>query len=111
MSNELTRRRFLGTAAVAAVGLPVVLRSGYPVFAAGTGYVPPASPREKLNFNFDWKFIRQDVGGAEAPAFDDSSWTTVSTPHSFNDVDSFRKIIVQPGAPFMQAAARRGKHT
>ncbi len=97
MSNELTRRRFLGTAAVAAVGLPVVLRSGYPVFAAGTGYVPPASPREKLNFNFDWKFIRQDVGGAEAPAFDDSSWTTVSTPHSFNDVDSFRKIIVHSG--------------
>jgi beta-galactosidase len=37
------------------------------------------------------------VGGAEAPAFDDSSWTTVSTPHSFNDVDSFRKIIVHSG--------------
>jgi beta-galactosidase len=37
------------------------------------------------------------VAGAEAPAFDDSQWTTVSTPHSFNDVDSFRKIISHSG--------------
>jgi len=97
MSNELTRRKFLGTATVAALGLPVVLRSGYPAFAASTGYVPPVSPREKLNFNIGWQFIRQDVDGAQAPGFDDSKWSTVSTPHSFNDVDSFRKIIVHSG--------------
>jgi beta-galactosidase len=41
----------------------------------------------------NWKFIREDVAGAEAPGFNDSAWTTVSLPHSFNDVDSFRKII------------------
>ena len=51
MSHTLTRRSFLGSAAVAVAGLPVVLRSGYPVFAAGAGYVPPVSPRAKLNFN------------------------------------------------------------
>ena len=56
-------------------------------------YAPPQSPRAKMNFNLNWKFIREDVPGAEAPGFDDSAWTTVSLPHSFNDVDSFRKII------------------
>jgi len=45
----------------------------------------------------NWEFIRDDVAGAEAPGFDDSSWTTVSTPHTFNDVDSFRQIISHSG--------------
>lgn len=50
-----------------------------------------------LNFNYGWKFIREDVSGAEAPSFDDSKWTDVATPHSFNDVDSFRTIISHGG--------------
>ena len=60
-------------------------------------FSPPASPRSRINFNLNWRFIREDVPGAEAPDFDDSHWTTVSTPHSFNDVDSFRKIISHSG--------------
>jgi beta-galactosidase len=56
-------------------------------------YAPPQSPRAKLNFDLNWKFIRDDVPGAEAPGFDDSAWTNISTPHTFNDVDSFRQII------------------
>jgi hypothetical protein len=60
-------------------------------------YAPPQSPRAKMNLNLNWKFIREDVPGAEAPGFDDSAWTTVSLPHSFNDVDSFRKIISHSG--------------
>jgi beta-galactosidase len=60
-------------------------------------YAPPLSPRAKVNFDRNWKFIREDVPGAEAPAFDDSAWTTVSTPHTFNDVDSFRQIISHSG--------------
>jgi beta-galactosidase len=55
-------------------------------------YAPPLSPRAKLNFDLNWKFVRDDVLGAEAPSFDDSAWTTVGTPHTFNDVDSFRQI-------------------
>ena len=65
--------------------------------AADAPYAPPASPRQTINFNPAWKFIRQDVPGAENPSFNDSSWTTVSTPHSFNDVDSFRTIISHSG--------------
>jgi beta-galactosidase len=42
-----------------------------------------------LNFNPDWKFIKADATGAAQPDFDDSAWTTVSTPHTFNDTDTF----------------------
>ncbi len=40
------------------------------------------------NFNQFWKFRRDDVSGAEATAFDDSSWSNVGLPHSF-DLPSF----------------------
>ena len=58
---------------------------------------PAQSPRTTLNFNLNWKFIRQDVPGAEAPTFDDAKWDSVATPHSYNDVDSFRKLISHGG--------------
>jgi beta-galactosidase len=89
-SRKVTRREFVG-----------VLSRSYPLFAAPTAapaaYAPPQSPRATLNFNFDWKFIREDVPGAEAPVFDDAKWDSVATPHSFNDVDSFRSLISHSG--------------
>ena len=60
---------------------------------AGSGYVPPATARVKYNFDMDWLFSRENVSGAQAVGFNDSSWTTVSTPHTFNDIDSYRCII------------------
>jgi beta-galactosidase len=99
-SPRVTRRQFIGNSTFIALGLPVVLGRAYPAFAAGSAgaaYVPPKSPRATLNFNYDWRFIREDVPGAEAVAFDDSKWDTVATPHSFNDVDSFRMIINHSG--------------
>jgi len=95
----ISRRQFLETAAVAAAAIPVLLGANRSPFelAQGTVYVPPKSPRSTFNFNLNWQFICQDVSGAETPAFDDSKWSTVSTPHSFNDVDSFRKIISHSG--------------
>ncbi len=60
---------------------------------AAEPYFPPKSPRQKLSFNIDWRFLRSDATGAEAPSFDDSSWATISTPHTYNDVDSFRDLI------------------
>ena len=48
------------------------------------------SDRVILNFNPDWKFIKQDPGvGAAAVTYNDSAWTTVSAPHTYNDVDTF----------------------
>ena len=78
--------------------LPLILIAlAFTASAQTTLYTPPPSPRAKINFDSNWKFIRDDVPGAEAPAFDDSTWTTVSTPHTFNDVDSFREIISHSG--------------
>ncbi len=48
-----------------------------------------AEERVVLNFNPDWKFIKADPANAAQPNFDDSDWTTVSTPHTFNDTDTF----------------------
>ena len=98
-SRPLSRREFLKTAAVAAAGLPAVAGPSRSVLAAtqAARFTPPVSPRTRINFNLNWRFIREDAAGAEAPGFDDSQWTTISTPHSFNDVDSFRKIISHSG--------------
>jgi beta-galactosidase len=99
-SRKVSRREFVGTATFIGLGLPVVLGRGYPALAgqaAGAAYVPPKSPRTTLNFNLDWKFVREDVDGAQAPGFDDAKWATVSLPHSFNDVDSFRQLIAHGG--------------
>ncbi|MGA2232957.1 MAG: DUF4982 domain-containing protein [Tepidisphaeraceae bacterium] len=60
-------------------------------------YTPPSSPRQQLNFNPDWKFIRQDVSGGQNVTLDDSQWETISTPHSYNETDSFRAIISHSG--------------
>jgi len=97
--HKLSRRAFLEKTAFLSAGLPLVLGRAYPLAAqsGSTPYAPPKSPRATLNFNYDWRFIREDVPGAEAPAFDDSKWSSVATPHSFNDVDSFRMIISHGG--------------
>src|SRR5579872_3185693 len=44
---------------------------------------------QTLNFDPDWKFLKADPAGASEPAFDDHSWTTVSLPHTYNDIDTF----------------------
>ena len=63
---DLSRREFLGAAAFAAVGLPAIFTPAYSVFAAtlATPYTPPDSPRATLNFNLNWKFLREDVPAA-----------------------------------------------
>ena len=43
-----------------------------------------AVARQILNLNQFWKFIRSDASGAQAVAFDDSSWGNVGLPHSFS---------------------------
>lgn len=50
-------------------------------------YSPPASPRVDINLDSSWRFIRQDVSGAQNVAFDDSGWTNVDLPHTWNNLD------------------------
>jgi len=59
----------------------------------GGGTSGPSGSYAPLSLDVGWKFIRQDVAGAQATTFDDSAWTTVSTPHTYNDVDSYTALI------------------
>ncbi len=63
-------------------------------------FTPPSSARREYNFDLGWRFFKESkdkVTGAEAVDFDDSMWDSVSTPHTYNDVDSFRTIISHGG--------------
>ena len=42
-----------------------------------------AHARDTHNINSGWRFSPGDIAGAEAPAFDDSSWQSVNLPHDF----------------------------
>lgn len=43
-----------------------------------------APPRERLNFNREWKFQIGDHPGAEAATFGDVKWEDIGLPHSFS---------------------------
>ncbi|MEO6673765.1 MAG: sugar-binding domain-containing protein [Ginsengibacter sp.] len=60
-------------------------------------YEPPSSPRAVYNFNADWKFIFGDSAGAEQPGYDDSKWSSVGLPHTWNDTDTYRSFISHSG--------------
>lgn len=45
--------------------------------------------RQKYNFNSSWKFVKANILSAADAKYDDTSWETVSCPHTFNDIDTF----------------------
>ncbi len=47
-----------------------------------------ASARENINLDSGWNFVKQDVSGAADVGFDDSGWTGVDLPHTWNDNDA-----------------------
>jgi beta-galactosidase len=51
-------------------------------------FVAPASGRSDISLDASWQFIRTDVSGAQAKTFNDSSWSTVSLPHTWNALDA-----------------------
>jgi beta-galactosidase len=85
----------VGAAMVGAASAGPVRGQATPV--VGETFTAEASPRQTFNFDRDWRFIRKDVPGAEAVGFDDGGWQRVTTPHTYNDVDTFNKIISHGG--------------
>jgi beta-galactosidase len=43
-----------------------------------------ASPRARESFDFDWKFSKGDITGAQEPGFNDSAWRAVDLPHDWS---------------------------
>ena len=68
-----------------------------PLLRADPIYTPPASPHADYNFNPGWKFFQGDVTNAEQATFDDSAWSSVSAPHTYNDTDTYDEIISHSG--------------
>jgi beta-galactosidase len=50
-------------------------------------YTAPTSKRAELALDAGWKFKQGTVSGAEQSSFDDSSWSTVQLPHTWNHFD------------------------
>jgi beta-galactosidase len=53
----------------------------------GGAYQPPSETRTRTLIDDDWRFTRSNPNGAEAVGFDDSGWTPLSLPHSWNATD------------------------
>lgn len=58
-----------------------------PSLALGTPFTPPLTHRADIDLDTGWRFIRQDVPGAQQPGFDDSAWTGITLPHTWNNLD------------------------
>lgn len=54
---------------------------------ATRSYTPPANHRVDVLLDDGWRFIRQDVAGAQATEFDDAMWTNLNLPHTWNNID------------------------
>ena len=74
-----------------------VLVSGRSLGAGAPPFTPPASPRATYNFDPGWKFAFGDETNAIQPDFDDSAWSSVSLPHTWNETDSYRAFISHGG--------------
>ncbi|MEV6877455.1 ricin-type beta-trefoil lectin domain protein [Amycolatopsis sp. NPDC051128] len=70
--------------ATAARATPTPTSSASPARTASSLPQAGSSPRQKVNFNRGWKFIRTDAAGAQNPGFDDSTWVPVALPHDFD---------------------------
>jgi beta-galactosidase len=42
------------------------------------------SPRKIISFDTDWKFIKEDVTGAEQKEFKDAAWRSLNVPHDWS---------------------------
>lgn len=62
------------------------LVAGVALFALGAAHLP-AAERTAVSLNAAWRFHFGETPGAEAVAFDDSSWAPVNTPHTWNAAD------------------------
>jgi beta-galactosidase len=86
MSRELTRRAFLGDAALVGVASAIGIKSALAGEAAPSGAPPPA---RKVSFDAGWSFSKGDVPNAQSPQFTGGNWTPVDLPHDWSIAGPF----------------------
>ena len=58
------------------------------LFAGLVGFLSPLGAQNRVEpINSNWKFLKSDSPNAQNTSFNDASWTTVSTPHTWNGTD------------------------
>lgn len=62
-------------------GLQLKAQTYPPDFSVAGFFQLPGCGREVVSANPNWRFIKQEVAGAEKPSFDDSKWLPVNLPH------------------------------
>jgi beta-galactosidase len=62
------------------IGRPLAARA-----EAATYVAPPV--RHRADLDSEWRFVKADAPGAQAPGFDDSTWSPVTLPHTWNAED------------------------
>jgi beta-galactosidase len=66
---------------IAALGSPLV------AIAVGDTFQVPENPRTVIPINDHWRHSTSDMANAQAIDFDDSAWSIVDLPHSYNAAD------------------------
>jgi len=56
--------------------------------ASALAFGPALLAREDTRLDSGWRFIQNDVTGAEKPGFSDADWTAVSIPHNWGFVEA-----------------------
>jgi len=61
------------------------------VFCIGCGdvYIPKNQLRQKINFDFGWRFTKGDFPKAYEKDFDDNQWQEIDLPHDWSIADMF----------------------
>ena len=79
--------------------IPLVMKLKYIIFLVVCSLIlsacnkqhPGEKPRQKINFDFDWRFTKGDFPEATGVDFDDSQWTQLDIPHDWSINDEFNK--------------------
>jgi beta-galactosidase len=70
---------------------------GNTISTLNTGGSPVPPSEADYSMDVGWLFNKTDVSGAQATTASETGWSPVSTPHSYNDVDSYRGLISHGG--------------
>ncbi len=54
--------------------------------------------RQHLLIDFNWKFVKSDVKGAEEQKFDDTNWRTLNIPHDWSIEGEFKEDAITKGS-------------
>ncbi|HEX7570180.1 MAG TPA: hypothetical protein VF492_06720, partial [Verrucomicrobiae bacterium] len=65
-----------------------------------------AGDNRETAFDSDWRFLRADASGADAPGFDDAAWRRLDLPHDWSIVDLPPLAVSVPELPVVDGQWR-----